>query len=197
MNNNILRSLTPYQYVVIAICFLCNMLDGMDVLIISYAAPAIAKAWSLSPQELGVIFSSGLIGMSVGAVFIAPFADKLGRKLMMLLAPFIMGVSIFLTSYASSINQLMILRFLSGIGIGIMMATTASIAAEYSPKESRGFWVSFVVAGYPVVTGLVSVSIISNYGWEYLFKIAGIVSFVVIPIITVYLKEPKIEKTAS
>ncbi len=125
MQNNIFRSLTPYQYVVIAICFLCNMLDGMDVLIISYAAPAIAKAWSLSPQELGVIFSSGLIGMSVGAVFIAPFADKLGRKPMMLLAPFIMGVSIFLTSYASSINQLMILRFLSGIGIGIMMATTS------------------------------------------------------------------------
>ena len=200
MQSNILRSLTPYQYVVIAICFLCNMLDGMDVLIISYAAPAIAKAWSLSPQELGVIFSSGLIGMSVGAVFIAPFADKLGRKPMMLLAPFIMGVSIFLTSYASTINQLMILRFLSGIGIGIMMATTASIAAEYSPKESRGFWVSFVVAGYPVgavITGLVSFSIISNFGWEYLFKVAGIVSFVVVPIIAAYLKEPKIEKTTS
>ena len=200
MQNNIFKSLTPYQYVVIAICFLCNMLDGMDVLIISYAAPAIAKAWSLSPQELGVIFSSGLIGMSVGAVIIAPFADKLGRKPMMLLAPFIMGVSIFLTSYTSSINQLMILRFLSGIGIGIMMATTTSIAAEYSPKESRGFWVSFVVAGYPVgavITGLVSFSIISYYGWEYLFKVAGIVSFVVVPIIAAYLKEPKIEKTTS
>jgi len=199
MQNSILRSLRPYQYVVIAICFLCNMLDGMDVLIISYAAPAIAKAWSLTPEELGVIFSSGLIGMSVGAVFIAPFADKLGIKPMMMLAPLIMGVSIFLTSYASSINQLMILRFLSGIGIGIMMATTASIAAEYSPKESRGFWVSFVVAGYPVgavITGLVSFSIISNYGWEYLFKIAGIVSLIVLPIIAVYLKEPAIEKTA-
>ncbi|MBU3820769.1 aromatic acid/H+ symport family MFS transporter [Flavobacteriaceae bacterium XHP0103] len=200
MKNNIFRSLTPYQYVVIAICFLCNMLDGMDVLIISYAAPAIAKAWSLSPEALGVIFSSGLIGMSVGAVIIAPYADKLGRKPMMLIAPFIMGLSIFLTSYASSINQLMLLRFISGIGIGIMMATTASITAEYSPKETRGFWVSFVVAGYPVgavITGLVSASIISNYGWEYLFKIAGIVSFIVLPIIAIYLKEPTIEKTAS
>ena len=176
------------------------MLDGMDVLIISYAAPAIAEAWNLSPQELGVIFSSGLIGMSVGAVIIAPFADKLGRKPMMLLAPLIMGLSIFLTSYASSINQLMLLRFLSGIGIGIMMATTASITAEYSPKKSRGFWVSFVVAGYPVgavITGLVSVSIISNYGWEYLFRIAGITSLIVLPIIAIYLKEPTIEKTLS
>jgi MFS transporter, AAHS family, 4-hydroxybenzoate transporter len=200
MKNNIFRSLTPYQYVVISICFLCNMLDGMDVLIISYAAPAIAKAWSLSPQELGIIFSSGLIGMSIGAVFIAPFADKLGRKPMMLIAPLIMGLSIFFTSYASSINQLMLLRFLSGIGIGIMMATTASITAEYSPKESRGFWVSFVVAGYPVgavITGLVSFSIITNYGWEYFFRAAGIVSLIVLPIIAIYLKEPNIEKTAS
>lgn len=200
MKNNIFRSLNPYQYVVIAICFLCNMLDGMDVLIISYAAPAIAKAWSLSPEALGVIFSSGLIGMSVGAVIIAPYADKLGRKPMMLLAPFIMGISIFLTSYASTINQLMLLRFISGIGIGIMMATTASITAEYSPKASRGFWVSFVVAGYPVgavITGLVSVSIISNYGWEYLFRVAGITSLIVLPIIAIYLKEPTIEKTLS
>src|SRR5690606_40719629 len=115
MKNNILKSLTPYQYVVIAICFLCNMLDGMDVIIISYAAQAIADAWSLSPQELGVIFSSGLIGMSVGAVFLAPFADKLGRKPMMLVALLIMGLSIFLTSYAHSINQLMLLCFISGL----------------------------------------------------------------------------------
>ncbi len=200
MKNTILKNLSPYQYAVIAICFLCNMLDGMDVLIISYAAPAIAKAWSLSPGELGVIFSSGLIGMSVGAVTIAPFADKIGRKPMMLLAPLIMGLSIFLTSYVTTINQLMILRFFSGIGIGIMMATTASITAANAPKESRGFWVSFVVAGYPVgavITGLVSFSIINSYGWEQLFRIAGIVSLVVLPVIWKFLKEPAVETTDS
>jgi AAHS family 4-hydroxybenzoate transporter-like MFS transporter len=200
MKHHIIKSLTPYQYVVIAICFLCNMLDGMDVLIISYAAQSIAESWGLSPEKLGVIFSSGLIGMSIGAIFLAPFADKLGRKPMMLLASVIMGVSIFLTSYADSINQLMLLRFISGIGIGIMMATTASITAENSPKETRGFWVSFVVAGYPVgavITGLVSFSIISNYGWEHLFKIAGIVSLFVLPIIAIYIKEPTIERTTS
>jgi AAHS family 4-hydroxybenzoate transporter-like MFS transporter len=199
MKNNIFRNLTAYQYAVIAICFICNMLDGMDVLIISYAAQAIAESWHLSAQELGIIFSSGLIGMSVGAVFLAPFADKLGRKPMMLVAALIMGLSIFLTSYAFSINQLMLLRFISGIGIGIMMATTASITAEYTPKETRGFWVSFVVTGYPVgavITGLVSFSIISNYGWEYLFKIAGIVSLVVLPLIAIYIKKP-ITETAS
>src|SRR5690606_1316665 len=136
MKHHIIKSLTPYQYVVIAICFLCNMLDGMDVLIISYAAQSIAESWGLSPEKLGVIFSSGLIGMSIGAIFLAPFADKLGRKPMMLLASVIMGVSIFLTSYADSINQLMLLRVISGIGIGIMMATTASITAENSPKET-------------------------------------------------------------
>jgi MFS family permease len=57
------------QVLIILICFLCNMLDGMDVLIISYTAPAIAKAWSISPANLGIVFSSGLVGMTVGAIF--------------------------------------------------------------------------------------------------------------------------------
>jgi MFS family permease len=67
------------QYIAVFICFLMNMLDGMDVLIISYAAPAIAKAWSISPANLGIVFSSGLVGMTVGAIFLAPFADRIGQ----------------------------------------------------------------------------------------------------------------------
>lgn len=57
-----------------------NMLDGMDVLVISYTAPAIAKAWSVGPQTLGAVFSAGLAGMTLGTLFIAPYADKIGRK---------------------------------------------------------------------------------------------------------------------
>ena len=84
------------------------MLDGMDVLIISYAAPAIAKAWSISPANLGVVFSSGLVGMTVGAIFLAPFADQIGRKSTMLIAGLLMATCIYATSYATDVNLLMI-----------------------------------------------------------------------------------------
>ncbi len=180
------------QVLIILICFLCNMLDGMDVLIISFTAPAIAKAWSISPANLGIVFSSGLVGMTVGAIFLAPLADRFGRKPLMILAAVIMGTCIYLTSYATDVNLLMIYRFISGLGIGTMMASTAAITAEYAPASTRDFWVSTVVAGYPVgavLTGISSAKIIAENGWEHLFELAGLATFLVIPILFFFLKE--------
>lgn len=180
------------QLLIILICFLCNMLDGMDVLIISYTAPAIAKAWSISPANLGIVFSSGLVGMTVGAIFLAPLADRFGRKPLMVLAALLMGSCIYLTSYATDINVLMIYRFISGLGIGTMMASTAAITAEYAPERTRDFWVSTVVAGYPVgavLTGISSAKIIAESGWEHLFELAGIATFLIVPILLFLLKE--------
>jgi MFS family permease len=180
------------QLLIILICFLCNMLDGMDVLIISYTAPAIAKAWSISPANLGIVFSSGLVGMTVGAIFLAPMADRFGRKPLMILAALLMGTCIYLTSFATDINVLMIYRFISGLGIGTMMASTAAITAEYAPDRTRDFWVSTVVAGYPVgavLTGISSAKIIAESGWEHLFELAGIATFLIVPVLLFLLKE--------
>jgi MFS family permease len=180
------------QYIAVFICFLMNMLDGMDVLIISYAAPAIAKAWSISPANLGIVFSSGLVGMTVGAIFLAPFADRIGRKSTMLIAGLLMATCIYSTSFATDINVLMIFRFISGLGIGAMMATTAALTAENSPTSTRNFWVSTVVAGYPVgavLSGLVAATVIKTSGWEYLFELAGYATFLSLPLVGLFIKE--------
>jgi len=187
------ESPTSYYWIV-WVCFICNLLDGMDVLIISYAAPAIANAWNISPANLGIVFSSGLVGMTVGAIALAPWADRWGRKPTMLSAAVIMGICIFLTSYAHSISYLLFFRFASGLGIGMMMANTAAITAEYAPQKTRDFWVSFVVAGYPVgavLTGLLSASIIQQSGWQTLFEYSGFLTLLVIPIIYFFLHESK------
>jgi MFS family permease len=180
------------QYITVFICFLMNMLDGMDVLIISYAAPAIAKAWSISPANLGIVFSSGLVGMTVGAIFLAPFADRIGRKSTMLIAGLLMATCIYSTSFATDINVLMIFRFISGLGIGAMMATTAALTAENSPTSTRNFWVSTVVAGYPVgavLSGLVAATVIKTSGWEHLFELAGYATFLSLPLVGLFIKE--------
>jgi len=164
----------------------------MDVLIISFTAPAIAKAWDISPANLGVVFSSGLVGMTVGAIFLAPLADKFGRKPLMILAALLMGACIFLTSYSESLVELIIYRFVSGWGIGVMMVNTASMTAEYTHPSRRDFWVSVVVAGYPVgavLTGLFSAAVIEQSGWHYLYKLAGLLTFAVLPILYVFLRE--------
>ena len=66
MKNNIKTlmdegSMSKLQYGTVLICFLMNILDGMDVLVISYCAPAISKAWNIGPEALGMVFSLSLI----------------------------------------------------------------------------------------------------------------------------------------
>lgn len=168
------------------------MLDGMDVMVVSYAAPNISKDWSVSPQSLGVVFSAGLLGMTIGAMFLAPRADKFGRKAMIILCNFLMGISVFGTAWANSVETLMFFRVISGIGIGGMLASTATLTAENAPKATKDFWVSFVMSGYPigaVLAGLVAAKIIPLYGWQSIFKVAGITSLITLPIVYFFLKE--------
>ncbi len=185
-------SISRLQYATIFVCFLMNVLDGMDVLVISYCAPAIAKSWEVSPEALGIVFSAGLAGMALGALLLAPFADRIGRKNMILLSAVIMGTGIFLTAYCKDVYQLGLLRLLSGIGIGSMLASTAALAAEYTPDRTKDFWVSLVIAGYPVgavLSGLVAARVVPNSGWQLMFQLAGLASFVTIPIIWIWLSE--------
>jgi MFS transporter, AAHS family, 4-hydroxybenzoate transporter len=180
------------QYATLFVCFVMNMLDGMDVLVMSYTAPAIAKAWSIGPEKLGVVFSSGLLGMTIGAILLAPMADKVGRKNLIIISAIIMGCCIYATSYAPNVTSLIFFRFISGLGIGSMLATTAALTAEYTPNQTKDFWVSFVISGYPigaVISGLVAARVIPQNGWQYMFKLAGIASLVTLPLILFFLSE--------
>lgn len=196
------KSISALQLSTILICFLMNMLDGMDVMVVSYASPNISKDWAISPQSLGIVFSAGLLGMSIGAMFLAPRADKIGRKSMILICNLLMGVSVFATSWANSVEMLTFFRVISGIGIGGMLASTATLTAENAPAKSKDFWVSFVMSGYPigaVISGLVAASVIPKYGWQTMFQVAGVATFITLPIVFFFLKESFefLNKTAS
>jgi len=189
--------LTGLRLTTILICFLMNMLDGMDVMVISYTAPAIARDWtrssgSLASADLGLVFSVGLLGMALGAMFLAAQADVIGRRRMILLSAALMGVCILATAYVQSVPMLALARFVSGLGIGSMLASTATLTAEYAPACTKDFWVSFVMSGYPVgavLSGMVAARIIPEYGWRALFSMAGLATLFSVPLIYFFLAE--------
>ena len=178
--------MTQVQYFSIGICFLMSVLDGMDILVVSYCAPAIAEDLNLGTKTLGFVFSSGLIGMAIGAIFLAPFADRFGRKKLILTSALIMGLSVLLTAYSENILQLILMRLISGLGIGCMLATTAALTSENVLNNSKDFWVSLVISGYPVgavISGYVAAAVIPSYGWESMFVLAGLTTLLTIPLI--------------
>ena len=98
------------QFLIIFICFFLNIIDGMDVLVISYTAPVIASSWDISFEALGVVFSSGVLGMAIGALLLAPYADKIGRKKIILISTIIISIGILLTGFSANIYHLIFLR---------------------------------------------------------------------------------------
>ena len=183
---------TWLQLTTVSICFLMNMLDGTNVMIISYTAPVLAKEFVINSQLMGFVFSAGLLGMAVGAMFLAPIADKIGRYKLILVSVILMGSTIFLTAFAQGVVYLIIFRILSGLGIGAMLASTATLASEYAPPKRKSLWVSLVMGGYPigaVLSGLAVAYLLPKYGWKLVFEFAGIATIITIPLIIFYLGE--------
>lgn len=183
---------TSRQILVVAICFMLNMLDGMDVLILSYIAPALSIDWKVSPQSLGVVFSASLAGMAAGGLLIAPLADKFGRRRLILAAVTMMTVAMFGSAFAGSIVELIASRFVVGIGIGTVLASMAALTAEYAPARHRTFAVGFLQAGYPVgatITGFVVASNIDSHGWQAMLLGAAVLCLIALPLIWIALPE--------
>ncbi|WP_417320252.1 MFS transporter [Emcibacter sp.] len=173
-------------------CFVFNMLDGADVLLVAYAAPYFSEDWSISPQALGLIFSAGLVGMTIGALFIAPFADVFGRKTTIMLSTTIIAIGMILSSMAPNVETFIGLRLFVGLGIGSMLASVTALASEYAPPRYRNLAVTIATSGYAlgaVVAGVVAVNIIPLVGWQGLFLYAGIVSAVMLPLCLLFMPE--------
>ena len=184
--------LTGLQLTVLGVCFFLNMLDGMDVLAISFAAPAIADEWSISPQSLGVVFSAALVGMTAGAIFLSPYTDVIGRRRMILASLLMISLGMLATSFANSVPALIALRFLAGLGIGSMLASMTSMVSEYAPDRLRNVFILVLHASYSIgaiIAGFVAAGLIPAFGWRPLFVVAGCASFIGIPLVWFLLPE--------
>jgi AAHS family 4-hydroxybenzoate transporter-like MFS transporter len=184
--------LTGLQITVLAVCFFLNMLDGMDVLAISFAAPAIAEEWAITPQSLGVVFSAALIGMTAGALFLSPYTDVIGRRKMILISLVMISLGMLATSLANSVGTLIALRFIAGLGIGSMLASMTSMVSEYAPDRWRNVFILVLHASYAIgaiIIGFVAAKMLPVSGWRPLFIVAGCASAIGLPLVLFLLPE--------
>ncbi len=184
--------MTPFQVTAVAICLVINFLDGFDVLAIAFAAPSIAADWSVAPTELGVIFSAGLAGMVVGALALSPFADRIGRRPLIILCLFLIGFGMLGSAVAGGVSELVGWRLLTGLGVGGMLASLTTMVAEYSSDRRRQLAISILQSGYPVgaiIAGMVSVAMLDHYGWRSIFVVGGVLSLAMIPLVVWRLPE--------
>ena len=175
--------MTSFQKVAVVICIALNALDGFDILAITFAGPGITREWALGPGALGVVISTGLVGMSIGSLGIAPLADTVGRRPTILLCLILMSVGMLLSATADNLMALVVWRVLTGLGIGGMLASINAMVAEYANDEQRDFCVGLMAIGYPIggmFGGMASAWLLAHFDWRAVFVFGGVASAVIL-----------------
>ena len=191
------------QILIVLLCLIFNMVDGFDITAMAVTVHQIGEDMQLGADKLGLVFSFSLAGMMLGAMFLASLSDVIGRRTMIILSLLLVGSTVLLTAWANGLIMLIALRFVSGLGAGAMLASVATLAAEYSPERFRALSVTAVTAGYPLgamMTGLVASSVMPDFGWQGMFIAGGsitiglaLLAFLLIPESLQFLskKQPK------
>lgn len=144
------------------------MMTGM----ISSVLPAIGKDWMLDKSQLGVLTSIGMLGMGVGAGFSGMFSDRHGRKNVMISTITLFSIATLLSGFAPNYALLVVLRFITGLGLGGYLPTASTLMSEFAPTKVRGLYgvllESFWAWGW-IFNALVAYLIIPTYGWRVAF----------------------------
>lgn len=186
-------AMTVRQWVVVVLMVLLNALDGFDVLSSAFAAPGISKEWGIPRSELGIVLSAELVGMGFGSLILGGVADRLGRKPAMLTCLVVMAIGMYMAHSAQAVTPLTIWRFITGLGIGGMLAATNAVVAETTSKASRSLAMALYVIGYPlggVIGGFAAQGwLLVDYDWRAVFLFGAVVTAIMIPLVMLLVPE--------
>jgi AAHS family 4-hydroxybenzoate transporter-like MFS transporter len=166
----------PLQIRVFTLCMLCLIMDGFDVQAMGYTAPSVIKEFGLSGLQLGQLFSAANFGVLVGSLVFSMVADRMGRRPVLVGATFFFSLLTIATAYAQTFPQLLLLRFISGIGLGCIMPNATALVGEFSPKKSRVTLMMCITVGFTAggaLGGFVAAWMIPAFGWRSVFLFGG------------------------
>jgi AAHS family 4-hydroxybenzoate transporter-like MFS transporter len=170
--------MSSFQVGLLLLCGLCLIIDGFDVQAMGYVAPAIIQEWGVNKVALGPVFGAGLLGMLLGSLLLTPVADRCGRRPVLILSTFFFAACMLATTKAQSIESLLVLRFITGLGLGSIMPNAMALVGEFSPKRSRVTRMMLVSCGFTTgaaIGGFVSAALIPLHGWRSVFIVGGVV----------------------
>lgn len=168
-----------FQYRLFVIFGLVWLADAMQVLSIGFSAPSIAKTFGITvPQALqtGTLF---FVGMLIGAFAFGRLADRIGRRPVLMIAVVIDAICGVASSFAPDLQWLLVLRFLTGVGVGGTLPVDYTMMAEFLPAARRGRWLVLLESFWAVGTILLAVLALmaTSHGdsaWRTIFFVTGI-----------------------
>ncbi|HTJ24753.1 MAG TPA: MFS transporter [Candidatus Limnocylindria bacterium] len=163
--------------------FLIMVTDGFDIGLMAFVAPSLAKVWHIENRAaFAPLFSASFVGILIGSPLFGYIGDRFGRKVAIITGALWYGVFTLAGLFATSLETLIVLRFLAGFGIGGVLPNAIALNAEFAPKRFRATMVILMFTGVTLGGGLpgpIAALLVPTYGWHILFIVGGLIPIVV------------------
>jgi MFS transporter, AAHS family, 4-hydroxybenzoate transporter len=183
---------SSYQWLIFAICFFIVLLDGFDTAAIGYIAPSLITEWGVERPALAPVLSAALFGLAFGALSAGPLADRFGRKAVLIGSVLVIGAACLSSAFSGSLNQLVVWRFITGLGLGAAMPNAVTLMSEYCPQGRRATLTNAMFCGFPLGAafgGFLAAWMIPLWGWRSVLVLGGIAPLVLTVLLLVLLPE--------
>jgi AAHS family 4-hydroxybenzoate transporter-like MFS transporter len=181
-----------YQWLIFGLCFFIVLLDGFDTAAIGFIAPSLINEWGVSKPALAPVLSAALFGLAAGALSAGPLADRLGRKLVLVVSVLVFGIASLGAAFAGDLTQLTVLRFLTGVGLGAAMPNAVTLMSEYCPDKRRAMLTNAMFSGFPLGAafgGFLAAWMIPHWGWRSVLVLGGVTPLVLVVLLVLFLPE--------
>ena len=180
------------QVRIAGLCALVALLDGFDLQVMGLVAPAIAGTLHLGAPAIASVLGAGPFGMLLGAIGLGMLADRIGRKRVLIASTLVFGAFTFATGFARSLHAIVLLRLLTGLGLGGAAPSFISLCSECSPTAWRSAVLGVMWAGFPlggVAGGFLASTVIEGPGWRWMFYVGGAAPLALAPLLMGWLPE--------
>ncbi|HET9474906.1 MAG TPA: MFS transporter, partial [Steroidobacteraceae bacterium] len=166
------------QSLLVCVCtFSVMILDGFDIQIIGFAAPALVAEFGIERSALGLALAASVVGMSLGAMAIGRIGDRFGRRPALLLSTVLFGATTLLGATATDVTSLAAWRFLTGLGLGAALPSAVALMAEFAPARHRSQLIVASLLGVPVggiLGSALAAELVPMFGWRAIFIAGGL-----------------------
>jgi AAHS family benzoate transporter-like MFS transporter len=170
--------------------------DGYDLVVygavVSTFLRDASQIGTVTPAIAGALGSYALFGVALGALLAGSVGDIIGRRKVMLASYAWFSIGMALTALSASTHEFSWMRFVTGVGIGSLVATTAALVAEYAPKDKKNLYIAISNGGIPLgsmLSAVLAIVLMEHIGWRGMFWIGALPMVTLLPL--AYFKMPE------
>lgn len=198
MNTYVAQRSTPAT--TLGLCFALALLEGLDLQSVGVAAPRMAHEFGLTVAQMGLAFSAGTFGLLPGAMLGGRFADRIGRKRVLIVSACLFGLLSIATAQVSSFPMLVVVRALTGLGLGGALPNLIALSSEAVEPRLRSSAVATMYCGIPlggVIASVIGVLLAGDTEWRHIFYVGGAGPLLLVPLLIGLLPESRAFLDAS